>query len=183
MGAVLRAVRLPATGSGIAFRNLNFSNGNSLRQNGITRFLAANCVFFQCMTCVDLPAIANSGWGTPSKGAACRNIGMRFFGGQVKTPGFFGTTKVRPGARMSREIPQQNRPVNLSADAIRLAYLGTTSALGRVRSPSGPELQAAHRKSAVASEVRPHLPADISGPSLPQPPELRVRESASGLPI
>ena len=40
MGAVLWAAPLPDTGSGIPFRNLNFPNGNSLPQNGMTTFLA-----------------------------------------------------------------------------------------------------------------------------------------------
>ena len=45
MGAVLLAVRLPGTGSGIPFRNLKFPNGNSLRQNGMTRFFAGELCF------------------------------------------------------------------------------------------------------------------------------------------
>jgi hypothetical protein len=47
LGAALLAVRLPGTGLRIPFRNLNFPNGNSLRRNGIMRFLLANCAFFR----------------------------------------------------------------------------------------------------------------------------------------
>jgi hypothetical protein len=42
LGAVLLAVRLPGAGSRIPLRNLSFPNGNSLRQNGRTRFLEPN---------------------------------------------------------------------------------------------------------------------------------------------